>query len=76
MLNVPFYFLIVIVAFEYSVLDVNASDLPAEVKTGLKSLAHDLAGALVFDYGELCFVVTIFNQLVCSVVSVNVYSLS
>jgi len=34
------------------VLDVNASDLPAKVKTSLKALAHDLAGALVFDYGK------------------------
>ena len=72
MLNVPFYFLIVIVAFGRSVLDVNASDLPAEVKVGLKSLAHDLAGALVFDYGELCFVVPIFKQLVYSVVAVSI----
>ena len=39
----------------HSVLDVNVSDLPDGVKTELKALAHDLAGALVFDYGmEIC----------------------
>lgn len=37
-----------------SVLDVNASDLPHDIKASLKSLAHDLAGALVYDYGEYC----------------------
>ena len=35
-----------------SVLDVNAADLPGGVKAGLKALAHDLAGALIFDYGR------------------------
>lgn len=35
-----------------SVPDINASDLPGSVKHTLKSLAHDLAGSLVFDYGE------------------------
>ena len=34
-----------------SVLDVNVADLPDGVKTELKALAYDLAGALVFDYG-------------------------
>lgn len=42
-----------------SVLNVNASDLPVKVKTNLQFLAHDLSGALVFDYGGyflLCFI--------------------
>ena len=36
----------------YSVLDVNASDLPGGIKHSLKSLAHDLAGSMIFDYGQ------------------------
>ena len=32
---------------------VQAADLPSSVKRELKTLAHDLAGALVFDYGNI-----------------------
>ncbi len=48
-----------------SILDVNVADLPDGVKSELKALAHDLAGALVFDYGmDTCifvFICTIFK---------------
>jgi hypothetical protein len=35
-----------------SVNEVVASDLPSDVKSELKTLSHELAGAIVFDLGE------------------------
>lgn len=37
----------------YSINEINAADLPSEVKVSLKQLAHSVAGSIVCDLGEV-----------------------
>lgn len=44
--------IVVILLIACSIHEIGATDIPEDLKRGLRALAHDLSGSLVFDYGK------------------------